>query len=271
MIGTDLPQIILLAVLGIIALGILSVVLLFTVRAKLTIEFGEIFSMWVSFLGVKIRLMPQKAKKYRLRDYTPQKIAKRDAKAAAKAAKKAEADAKKKAEKAAKKRQKKALKNKMTKEEKRAARAEKRSKIPAIPDMLELFFKVIKLLTSNFIKHFHFHVVRIRIKVGSDDAAKTAMLCTAICMAIEPLLIFLESNANLHGRKRADIDITPDYLSEEIKYDVKLAFSMSLGALIWILLRAGIPGIVGWVQIQPPSPEKSADQAHTPSNKTGKQ
>lgn len=241
--------------------AIIVAILLLTVRAKLTIEFNEIFSLWVSFLGIKFKLIPKKPKKYNLRNYTPEKIAKRDAKAAKAAARKAEADAKRKAEKAKKKRKKKALKNKMTREEKKAARAEKRSKIPPISDMLELFFKVIELLTSNFIKHFHFHVVRIRIKVGSEDAAKTAMLTTAIGMAIEPLLVFLDRNSNLHGKNTADIDISPDYLSETIKYDVKLAFSMSLGSLIWVLLRAGIPGIIGWVKIQPSSAVSSADSA----------
>ena len=278
MIFTDQPLIIFLSVLGgILALALLLVaaaiavaIILLAIRAKLTIEFNEIFSLWVSFLGIKFKILPKKPKKYNIRNYTPEKIAKRDAKAAKAAARKAEADAKRKAEKAKKKRKKKALKNKMTREEKKAARAEKQSKIPPIGDMLDLFFKVIELLTSNFIKHFHFHVVRIRIKVGSEDAARTAMLTTAIGMAIEPLLVFLDRNSNLHGKSSADIDISPDYLSETIKYDVKLAFSMSLGSLIWILLRAGIPAVVGWIKIQPTDTRKlESAKSAAPAGKVG--
>lgn len=257
-----IPALVLIAVVAalIIAIPIAATVLilLLAVRAKVTLEINEIFSLWVSFLGMKFKLLPKKPKKYNIRDYTPKKIARRDAKAAKRAAKKAEADAKKKAGKAAKKRKKKALKNKMTGAEKRAARAEKRSKIPPVTDMLDLFLEVIQLLTSNFAKRFHFHVLRIRIKVGSEDAAKTALLCSGISIALEPLLIFIDRNSNLHGMKNADIDVSPDYLSEEIKYDVKIAFSMSLGSLIYVLLRAGIPGIVGWTKIQPGSEEKSA-------------
>jgi hypothetical protein len=209
---------------------------------------------------MKFKLLPKKPKKYNIRDYTPKKIAKRDAIAAKKAAKKAEADAKKKAEKAAKKRKKKALKNKMTAKEKREARAEQRSKLPHVSDIFDLFLEVIQLLTSNFAKKFHFHVIRIRVKVGSDDAAKTALLTSAISIALEPLMIFIDRNSNLHGLKNADIDISPDYLSEEISYDVKLAFSMSLGSLIYVLLRAGIPGIVGWTKIQPSKESSQSDE-----------
>ena len=239
------------AVVIAIPLAIAVLILLLVVRAKVTIEINEIFSLWISFLGMKFKLLPKKPKKYNIRHYTPKKIAKRDAKVAARAAKKAEADAKKKAEKAAKKRKKKALKNKTTPAEKRASFAEKCAKLPKISDMLDLFLEVIQLLTSNFAKRFHFHIVRIRIKVGSEDAAKTALISSAINIALEPFLIIIDRNSNLHGMKNADIDISPDYLSEEIKYDVKLAFSMSLGSLIYVFLRAGIPGVIGWTKIQP--------------------
>ena len=118
-------------------------------------------------------------------------------------------------------------------------------------------------------------MVRIRIKVGSEDAAKTALISSAINIALDPLLILIDRNTNLHGMKNADIDISPDYLSEEIKYDVKLAFSMSLGSLIYVLLRAGIPGIVGWTKIQPkaldtPSPQNTAPSAENSQATGGK-
>lgn len=253
MIITDLPWIILSVVLGIIALVTVSLILVFAVRVKLTMEINETFSLWVSFMGVKRRLFPAKPKKYKLRDYTPKKIARRDAIAAKKAAARAEARRKRKA----KKEKEKALKNKMTRAEKRALRQKNRASRPEIPDIINLFIDVSETLFSTFFGHFHFHVARIRIKVGSSDAAKTALLCTAIGMALEPVLVFIDYNTNLHGMKRAEIDISPDYLSEKIEYDVKLAFSMSLGAFIWVILRAGIPGIVGWVGIQPPSPDKT--------------
>ena len=105
-------MIIFLSVLGgILALALLLVaaaiavaIILLAIRAKLTIEFNEIFSLWVSFLGIKFKILPKKPKKYNIRNYTPEKIAKRDRKAAERAKKKAEEKAKKKAEKSAKKR-----------------------------------------------------------------------------------------------------------------------------------------------------------------------
>lgn len=248
MIYTDLPQIILCTVLGIIALFITALVLVFVVRVRLTLELNEELSLWVSFMGIKHRILPQKPKKYKIRDYTPKKIARRDAIAAKKAAKRAAAKQKKKAKKAKEK--------KLTWAQRRALRAEERAKRPYIPDVFDLLITVVETFLYSFFGHAHFHVARIRIKVGADDASSAALLCTYIRLALDPILTFINCNTNLHGLKHADIDISPDYLSEEIKYDVKLAFSMNLVSFIYVILRTGIPGLVGWLDIQPPAPSK---------------
>lgn len=238
----------------IIAISILSFfVLIFSVRAKVTLEINDQTSLTVSFLGIKIPILPKKPKKYKLRDYTPKKIAKRDKKKAKKDAKKAEKKKLKQAEKSKKKTQKK----KLTKEEKAALKATK----PPLPDKISLFARLIKLFFGRFFRRSHFHVARIRIKVGSPDAATTAMLWCAIWAALKPTLIILDKYSNLHGMKNADIDISPDYLREDLDIDVKLAFSMSLGGLLGVLLRVLFSFLVGWGKIQPaPANKKSSDK-----------
>ena len=269
---TDLPAIIPWIVLAIVAIIVAIPVTVFTVRVKVGIEFKDEFRFWVSFLGIRYTILPKKPKKYNIRDYTPAKIAKRDRIAAEKAAKKAEAEAKKKAEKAAKKRKKKAMGNKLTAKQKRQQFREKLSKWPAVDDAADLFFTVIRTFFTSFIGRFHFHVTRIRIAVGSDNAAKTALLTTTIGSTIEPILYVLERHSNLHVSRNADICVYPDFLAEDIKFDVKLAFSMSLGAFLWTVIKTAVPGIVGWIKIQPaktqsdsnghknPDPSKSADK-----------
>ena len=121
--------------------------------------------------------------------------------------------------------------------------------------MLSLFLRVIKILFSGLFSKFHFHVARLRIKVGSSDAATTALMYVAICQAINPVLNFLAKHSNLHGRKNADIDVSPDYLSEELKIDIKLGFSTSLGGLLGALFRTGFSFIFGWMKIVPSVPE----------------
>ena len=228
--------------------------IVFSVRARVDLQFKDELSLKVSFLGTKLFALPKKPKKYKISNYTLKKIAKRDKKKAEKEEKKAE----KQKLKQAQKHKKKGEKKKLTKEEKKAKKASR----PAIPDMADLFLRLIKLFFSRFFGRFHFHVARIRIKVGSTDAAKTAMLYTAICASFKPLLSILDKHSNLHGMKNADIDISPDFLHEKIEFDVDLGFSMSLGALLGVLLRVLFSALVGWIKIQP-SPQVK-EKAKTP-------
>ena len=228
----------------IIAISVLAIfVVLFTVRARVRLKYSDTLSLTVSFLGIKLFLLPKKQKKYRFSDYTLKKIAKRDKKKAEKDEKKA---SKKKA-KQAEKNKKKADKKNLTKEERAAKKASK----PAFSDTADLFLKIIKLFFSKFFGRFHFHVARIRIKVGASDAAATAMLYCAVCAVFKPLLIIIDKHSNLHGMKNADIDISPDFLNERIDFDVDLGFSMSLGSLLGVLLRVLFSTLIGWNKIQP--------------------
>lgn len=255
-------------------------VLIFAMRVRVTVEMKEDsdLALTVTVLGINIKILPKKPKKYNIKNYTPKKIAKRDKKAAEKAEKKRIAAAKKKAEKAEKKKQKKEAAAKLTKAEKKAIKARKKAKRPPIPDMLSLFLRVIKILFSGLFSKFHFHVARLRIKVGSSDAATTALMYVAICQAINPVLNFLAKHSNLHGRGNADIDVSPDYLSEELKVDIKLGFSTSLGGLLGALFRTGFSFIFGWMKIVPsvpehtlpPMPPKPVADASSPADGDGR-
>ena len=245
-------------------------VLIFAMRVRVTIELRDELSLTVMVLGIKIKILPKKPKKYKLSDYTPKKIAKRDQKAAEKAAKKAEAKKKKQAAKAEKKKQKKVEQKKLTKAEKKAIKAKKKASRPPIPDMLSLFLRVIKLFFSGFLSHFHFHVARIRIQVGSADAATTALMYSGICTVIKPILNFLRKHSNLHGMKNADIDIAPNFLSEELKLDVKLGFSMSLGGLLGVLLKTAFSFLFGWIKIKPSAPSEPVQNKEKAKADAGK-
>lgn len=240
-------------IVAVIAAIVILPILLFVVRIKVGIEFKDEFRLWVSFLGVKHTLLPKKPKKYKIRDYTPKKIAKRDRKAAEEAKRKAEKKAKRKAERSAKRRKKKAMGNKLTPKEKRAQFREKLAKWPTIDDSADLLLTILETFFTSFFGRFHFHVAKVRIAVGSDDAAKTALLTTIIDNTIEPLLYAVDRHSNLHVRRNADVCVYPDFLAEEIKYDVQLAFSMSIASFLWTVIKTAIPGYIGWTKIQPSS------------------
>lgn len=235
-------------------------VALFTIRIRVNLELKDELSLSVIAFGIKINILPAKPKKYNIKKYTPKKIAKRDAKAAERAAKKAE----KQRLKAAEKKKKKEAQKKLTKAEKKAIKARKKASMPPLFDMIGLFASIAKLFFSGLFSKLHFHVARIRITVGSSDAATTAMMYCGICTAMKPVLMFLDKYSNLHGMKNADIFITTDYLSEELKLDLKLGFSMSLGGLLGVVIKAGFKFLVGWLSIKPNTPpeQKGSTSGH---------
>ena len=234
--------------------------LLFCVRVRVNIKMKEELELSVIAFGVKINILPKKPKKYKLSKYTLKKIAKRDAKAALKAQKKAEAKAKKKKEKEEKKKAAKAL----TKEQKKAIKAKKKASRPPIPDMISLFKEVIGLFFGTFFSKLHFHVAKIKIKVGSSDAATTAVLHGAICAALGPTLVFIDRHSNLHTKRNFIIYIEPDFTSDKIDMDIDLGLSLSLGGILSAAIKAGFRFIMGWSKIKPTPPkEQPPEQAKT--------
>ena len=225
-----------------IALAIILAIIAFfaailTIRIRLTVELKDELFLYVGVLGIRYQVYPRKQKKYRLRNYTKKKIAKRDRAAALKAQKRAERRSKKGSP------DKFSLKNLDLKNQLES--------LPPIPHMIKLLLNIVKILFSGLFKKFHFHIERLRIKVGGEDAAKIALTYVAITNGLHPVLAFVDKYSNLHGASRKNIEISTDYLSEEIVADVKLGFSTSIGGVLCALIRAAFHGIVGYVKIMP--------------------
>lgn len=256
---------------ALIVIGIIAAIFvaLFAIRVRVDLEMSDELHLSVLAFGIKIKILPKKPKKYKLSNYTPKKIAKRDRIAAEKAAKKAEAAKQKKAAKEQKKKDKEDREAKLTKADKKAIKAKKKASRPPIPDMISLFSRILKIFFSGLFSKFHFHVARIKIDIGSDNAATTAMMCVGIRTAIRPVLNFLAKHSNLHGMRRAEISVTPNYLSEEIKADVKLGFSTSLGGILGVAIRAGFSFIFGWFKIKPTVPPEIERAAQIAEAKLG--
>ena len=215
---------------------------------------AEELKLDVSVLGIKIGILPKKPKKYKLSNYTLKKIAKRDQKKAQKEAKKAEAAALKKKKKAEEQKKKQSSQKKLTKEELKEQKRRKKASRPPLPKLVVLLRDTLGFFFPSIFGKFHFHVARIKLKIGGKDAAETALTYYAVTNALGPVLGFIDRHSNLHGFKRAEIDISPDFLSEEIKADVKLGFSTSLGGILGSFLKTGFKFLFGFMKIKPSAP-----------------
>ena len=221
---------------------LLFFIILFGAHAFITIDVTDEFALTVRFLGIPIRILPKKPKKYKLSHYTLKKIRKRDAAAARKQAKK---DAKK-AEKKAKKQRKK----------------------PKLTDMIPLIAHVAGLFFSRFFGKLHIKVARIHIKVAAGDAMTAAVLYGTVNQSVQYLMAVLGKVSHVDGLKKADISIEPDFLTSSLAFDCKLTFRVSLGNILGALIKAGFAFLRGYIRIKPdpknPAPSRLPDAPMAP-------
>ena len=247
------------------AVVLVLLIILFTIRARVRIAFRDELLLRVSCFGRALFEIPQKQKRYSFRDYTPKKLAKRGTRANIKGWRsKLFQRGKEFSSKISKKLSNFFFGAKKSKKQKKTAK--KDSPKPKFSDTADLFLRIIKLFFSRFFGRLHIKVARIRIKVGSSDAAKTALLHSAVCAAMQPALILIDKHSNLDGMRKADIDISPDFLREDIEFDVDLIFSISVMALLGVLIRVMISAIVGWNDIQPKAIQNDQDTDKTTTN-----
>ncbi len=238
-------------ILGVVGFIVLLFVLLFTVHAYINIDMKDDFALTVRVLGIPIRILPSKEKKYNIKNYTLKKIRKREAKEAKIAAQKAAAKKKKAAEKARKKAEKKAADAKLTKAERRAAKKAKKAQKPKMTEFIPLTARVAKLFFSRFFGKIHIKVARLNIRVGGGDAMAVAITYAAVTQSLGYLMKVLEKICHVKDLKKAEITVYPDYTLEGMAFDCNITFRVSLGNLVGAALKAGFSFLKGYMKIKP--------------------
>ncbi len=244
---------------------LLFFIILFGAHAFITIDVTDEFALTVRFLGIPIRILPKKPKKYKLSHYTLKKIRKRDAAAARKQAKKDAKKAEKKAKKQREKQEKAAEDAKLTREELKARQAAEKAKKPKLTDMIPLIAHVAGLFFSRFFGKLHIKVARIHIKVAAMTAA---VLYGTVNQSVQYLMAVLGKVSHVDGLKKADISIEPDFLTSSLAFDCKLTFRVSLGNILGALIKAGFAFLRGYIRIKPdpknPAPSRLPDAPMAP-------
>ena len=78
---------------------------------------------------------------------------------------------------------------------------------------------------------------KMYIRVGSDDAAKTALLYAGILQAVSLILNLVEEKFVHVKRKDGAMEITPDYLSTTCHADIDLICSVKIYRALVIALK----------------------------------
>lgn len=216
-----------------ILLGLLLLIaaILLTPTA-ITIEYQDDIRLSFSVFGIRLWKHPKPPKKIKISDYTPRALAKK----------------KRKEEKRNKRLQKKKQKKKA------ATPTAKKSK--TLLQNLSSIRRLSSIVLARTSKHLRIEARRLIITVGSEDAAKTAILFGAVNQAAIALLECLKQNGNLKQTHRSRIAVRADFEAEKTTADIKLIFTLRVWHLLDILFRT----VKQWA--------KSKSQKNTSQNNT---
>lgn len=191
------------------------ITLLLSLKITLKITHKDSFSVAIKILFFKIRLYPQKEKKRRY----PHSMSRWRAKMIKRSLEK-------------KPRKKKFAKSQDEDEAKKKNPLQLKN--DDVPSIISISISFIKSFVKLFAPAVRVKTSRLHVVVASDDAAKTAMLYTAVTQSINllfPLLDGLKTVKKLpHGK---DLSVNVDFLAEEptIDIDIEIYFRILVGAI----------------------------------------
>ncbi len=213
-----------------IPLIVIGIILLFfaallSLKATIKIIYDGEVRLTVRVLFLNIGILPKKEEKKKSWSMSAKK-------------------ARKISDKLEKKRRKKALKKKQkaeAKQQKKEAEknVKKEKKSPAeILDIISLVTSLVKQVVGKFFGHLRIKLARLHLVIGTGDAAMTAIAYGALTQSINVLFPLLEDVKNFSLPKVGDIDIRPDFTSEESEIDICILFSLRVWHLFHVAFAA---------------------------------
>ena len=196
---------------------LLFFIFLLTLKATITLEYNSDLSLTLRILFIKIDLLGSKKKKYK------QSMSAR------------------KAKRIRKKLRKKALKKRGKAEDKKEGEKGKEKKKRSFGDILDivtLVTGIAKTVIAKTFGHLRLKMTRVRIKIGTGDAATTAITYGAVSQSINVLFALLSEVKRVKLPEPDDIDVCADFLAEKSDIDIKISFSLRVWHVIHIACAA---------------------------------
>ena len=205
---------------------LLFFVFLLSLKATVSIVYDGEVALYVRVLFIRLRILPGKEKK-RPRSMSAKKAAKIKAKLLEKEKKKR-----------AKKAQKKKAKSEKKEAKKRGEVKKKKMSPDEILDIIYLVTALLKKVVGNFWKHLRIKIARIRMNIGTGDAATTALTYGAVTQAINAIFPLLDRTKQIDIPNSRQVCVNADFTSEETEIDIKISFSLRVWHLFHVLFSA---------------------------------
>ena len=133
--------------------------------------------------------------------------------------------------------------------------AQEDDKGKGIKEVLELVAGILRTTYDRALKLIKLRLVRVRISVGTDDAARTALLYGIIAQSAAYLIDVLDRITNVYPR---DVSVNADFTSGKISADIYIEASIR----VWQVLYLAIIIAMEYIKITSGKKEKKdADTA----------
>lgn len=203
--------------LCIIGAVLMLLILIMLLPISLSVRYSDEFSMTAKIGFIPIKKSPSPKKKVKISDYSL---------------------------KAIKKRRKKAIKAKAKAEKKKASakpqHAKGSNKKKGLLDTLSLIKELLEAIIPGLWGKLKIKISKIYVTVGSEDAAKTALLFSAVNNSVAAILAYLDNASKIKGFSKSEISVRADFLAESVSADIDISFSLRTCQALKILFDTAL-------------------------------
>lgn len=138
-------------------------------------------------------------------------------------------------------------KKKKKQKQKKAEKPQKKEKksIEDIISLVKLLIEIAKKVLEKTWRYIRIKTECYDITVGTDDAAKTALIYGGVSQATSYLFTLLDETAHFRVKRKAPVNVGVDFLAAETRANVQMDFRLRLWHIISIGLGAGITYLRG--------------------------
>lgn len=208
-----------------ILIPILLIVLLMFLKVRLCLSYENDLSVKVKVLFFNLALFPKTKKNPRPKNYTLKALKRRQDKL------------NKKSLKAQKKQSKKAT----APQSDGTAQQDKNAKLKEILALIRL---ILDNVMSPFGRYLKVEILKMHVKVGSADPAKTALIYGGVCQAVSYIVELLSNLTNVDIKNTNSISVEPDFFEGKTEANINI----TLGLRVWHALSLAIKFFMAYLK-----------------------
>ncbi len=166
-------------------------------RVRLCLAYDEDLTVKLKILFIPYTLFPQKQKRIRAKDFSIKKLQKKQ-------------------------------KKQKTKKSTKKAKEETKDKNKNINEILELIKIILDNVLSPFGRYLKLEIAKIHVKIGTDDAAKTAVYYGLASQSVAYIVEFLSNLTNVSVKSKKSISVVPDFASDKSDAIINITFGLRI-------------------------------------------